>query len=259
MIAFKEHEFKKCNDAGFCRRNRGKALNKFWIDQVAVSGSTVSAIMMNSAAPGHLYSFALTAYADGAALANVTSVISRCQPAATFVDAHTGFVRLTVDEQPGVGRYRITDIISPEVENKKGIWVQTSRDAQGAVFSISELQATLTLTFAPLRISVSSHGKPVLVFNSRDMFSFEHRRKREVRASAYSSLHPGPLLPVWPCECAALCAVRMWMGTATAAGRRRSSITRNRSPRAQRRCLWTSPSLASTTCTACLSAPPAWP
>jgi alpha 1,3-glucosidase len=111
--------------------------------------------LQNADAPGHQFALTLTAYKDG-------------------------FVKLLVDEAPGVGRYRISDITSPDVEERKAAWSKTSTDSKGAVYSIDGAQATVELKFNPFRLAINSHGKPAVVLNSRDMFNFEHRRKKEV-------------------------------------------------------------------------------
>jgi alpha 1,3-glucosidase len=147
----------KCNDAGFCRRNRGKGDRKFSVDpaSLTVSGSTISAVLQNADAPGRQLALSLTAYKDG-------------------------FIKLLVDEAPGVGRYRISDITSPDVEGRQAAWSKTSADSKGAVYSIGGAQANVELKFNPFRLAINSHGKPAVVLNSRDMFNFEHRRKKEV-------------------------------------------------------------------------------
>ncbi|KIY98585.1 hypothetical protein MNEG_9375 [Monoraphidium neglectum] len=89
---FKEHEFKKCKDASFCDRNRGKAGRKFTVDpaSVAASGAALSAALISDAPPA-------PGGGGGAAAGpprfNLTLL------------SYGGTVRLLVDE-PGAGRYQ---------------------------------------------------------------------------------------------------------------------------------------------------------
>ncbi|KAJ9510644.1 hypothetical protein QJQ45_027546, partial [Haematococcus lacustris] len=151
---FKEHEFKKCNDAGFCRRNRGKSGYKYSIDAttIAVSGPTLSATLSNSAAPGKHFALSLTAYTGG-------------------------FIRLHVDESPSTGRYQVSDVTNPGIEQHTSNWTVSSKDAKAAVLSAGHM--TVDLKCNPFRLTFSSHGKAAVTLNSRDMFHVEHRRTKE--------------------------------------------------------------------------------
>lgn len=151
------HALQKCKDAGFCNRNRGKAGTKFSIDaaSIKVEGAVCSASLLNQDAPSKKFALSLIAYDDG-------------------------FVRMRVDEDPNVGRYQITDVTSPAVESRRTTWSVTQKDGKGATLAVGN--ATVVLSFQPFRLVISVHGAPAVSINSRDMFNFEHRRRKEVRS-----------------------------------------------------------------------------
>lgn len=151
--AFKEHEFKKCKDAGFCRRNRGNLGPRFDViaESVAVHGAVLTASLRNQAAGKNLL-LQLKAYSDG-------------------------FVRLIVDEAPEVGRYKITDIAAPELEQRSLNWKVVKKDENEATLAAGAAQ--VVLSFSPFKCSVLVDAKPFVVINSRGLFNFEHRRGKE--------------------------------------------------------------------------------
>jgi len=122
-----------------------------------VAGAVVSGELVNEQAPGHRFAWALTAHAGG-------------------------FARFTVDEAPGVGRYQVHDILDPGATQRTADWVQTHVGSGMASFSVGPLAAVLQ--FRPFRLSFTIDGKPAVSLNSKDMFQFEHRRAKQVRAGA---------------------------------------------------------------------------
>mmetsp|Transcript_27755 Transcript_27755/g.70759 ORF Transcript_27755/g.70759 Transcript_27755/m.70759 type:complete len:905 (-) Transcript_27755:229-2943(-) len=152
-LAFKEHEFKKCKDAGFCRRHRGKTGTKFSVDPASVNvhGATLNAKLLNADASGKSFDLSLLAYDDG-------------------------FVRLKIEE-PGANRYQISDITNPKVEERKTTWAVSQKDAKSTSLTVGN--ASVVLGHQPFRLTISMNGKPAVTLNSRDMFNFEHRRTKE--------------------------------------------------------------------------------
>jgi len=150
---WKEKEFKKCNDLGFCRRHRNKAGTQWSVlpDSLQLDGSLASAVLVNQEAPGKQFTLILTAHQDG-------------------------FIRVRVDE-PGQGRYQITDIAGMDTLQRVVNWEQTSKDQKQVVLTAKD--ASVQLGFSPFRLTFSVSGKPTVVMNSRDMFAFEHKRTKE--------------------------------------------------------------------------------
>mmetsp|Transcript_37728 Transcript_37728/g.84060 ORF Transcript_37728/g.84060 Transcript_37728/m.84060 type:complete len:895 (-) Transcript_37728:499-3183(-) len=155
-LAFKEHEFKKCKDTGFCRRNRGKTGPTFNVlpDTVQLTDlgmHTFGATLVNQAANKQLQ-LTIKAYTDGA-------------------------VRIKVDEDESVGRYKISDILLPEVEQRLASWKIISKSAHDIWLQFGKAQ--LNVKYTPFSASLTVDGKPAIQLNSRNLFNFEHRREKD--------------------------------------------------------------------------------
>lgn len=98
------------------------------------------------------------------------------------ITAHAdGFLRFMVDESPSVGRYQVpSDILISGWETRKQGFTEKSRSASSIVLTAGE--AVLTLSFKPFQISLTVKGLPALLVNSKNLFAFEHRRQKQVRA-----------------------------------------------------------------------------
>jgi alpha 1,3-glucosidase len=157
-LAFKENEFKKCAQTSFCSRNRNVQQGaNFEIvpASVTLNTATLTATLLNKQASKHLQ-LTLTAHADG-------------------------FVRLLIDESPSVGRYQVpSDILVSGWETRKAAIKEQSRSANGIVLTTGDTK--LELGYAPFTLAVSVKGVPALQLNSRNLFNFEHRRPKQVRA-----------------------------------------------------------------------------
>lgn len=160
--AFKEEEFKKCKDIGFCRRHRDKSGPVFELQasSVKVESRLVNATLKNKQAPSE-FIFQLQTNADG-------------------------FLRMTIDEaKSDLGtRYRITDIIQTEAikkgneDSKKATFNTIKKDATQIVLSAAD--TTITIFFVPFKIAITVKGKPAMNFNAKGLFDFEHRRVKDV-------------------------------------------------------------------------------
>ncbi|GFR40498.1 hypothetical protein Agub_g1066 [Astrephomene gubernaculifera] len=155
VLAFKEHEFKKCAQTSFCSRNRNVPQGaNFEIIPASISlnTATLTATLLNKPYGKHLQ-LTLTSHADG-------------------------FVRLMVDESPSVGRYQVpSDILISGWENKKQGFTENSRTASSITLTTGETK--LELNFQPFTLAITVKGQPALQINSRNLFNFEHRRQKQ--------------------------------------------------------------------------------
>ena len=163
--AFKEEEFKKCADIGFCRRHRDKSGPVFEVMAQSVKVSEGDRLMRatiraKTAAAVDL-SFQLHSYADG-------------------------FLRLTIDEASSDlgARYRIKDIIQTEAINErdsfevKGTFKIMKKDATQIVLKAAD--TTVSIFYLPFKIAIQVKDKPAMNFNAKGLFDFEHRRVKDV-------------------------------------------------------------------------------
>lgn len=149
--AFNQAEFKSCADVAFCGRLRGAVHEGGYTVQpasVIADQSGVRAKLLDSATGGALQ---------------------------LDISAYEGSLRIQVDE-PGAQRFHVADVLSAGLAAVQLEGLATTE--AGVTFSLGA--DTVTLAYAPFRLSVATAGTEVLAFNSRSMFAFEHvRPKRE--------------------------------------------------------------------------------
>lgn len=147
----------KCRDANFCQRLRGARNGaRYAIDPSSVNTNdrgAFTAAVTNADAPGARFSLEIRAYEGGT-------------------------VRMLLDEPAAnPARYRVQDVLLPDVESKARRWASVKPSNGG--YSLSLGDATVHVSLAPFRVSLESHGQPAAAINGRDMFAFEHRRAKQ--------------------------------------------------------------------------------
>lgn len=154
-FSFKEHEFKKCDTANFCQRNRGKVGNKYIINPETV---VVEEDLLQ------------------ASVVNVQTHASFILAAGLYGEKGDIF-RIFIDENPSVGRYQVPDVVMPEFISSGKVFNGTDRTASST--TIKSANSQLVIEYEPFRIKLIVDGKPAIDLNSRDMFAFEHRRAKQ--------------------------------------------------------------------------------
>lgn len=156
VLAFKEHDFKKCDTANFCQRNRGVSGKNYMVEpgSVRTQGPSLHAILVNS---------------DGGAQFNLTIL------------SYGGTVRVVVDElhNPASSkpRHQIPDILEAGIEAGASQWLAT--DVSDGAWKGTSGATLVMLSYHPFRLSFSVGSEPALEMNSRNMFGFEHRRVKQ--------------------------------------------------------------------------------
>ncbi|CAL8467821.1 g7359 [Coccomyxa elongata] len=145
-------DFKKCTDAAFCNRLLGARDEGYYIDpaSVKVFGPAVNAKLLNKATGAD---FTLT------------------------LKAYKGFVRLLVDEDASRKRFEVPGVLMHDLESREGSWVMKAQTSESWQLRCGD--AELQLRYSPLQIDISIKGQPVMSFNSRQMFNFEHKRQKQ--------------------------------------------------------------------------------
>ncbi|MEW5317328.1 MAG: hypothetical protein WDW38_008637 [Sanguina aurantia] len=153
---FKPQDFKTCATASFCNRNRGNNSNgvlySITPNSVSLKGAVMAATLSNAAMPSSLLTISMIAYQDG-------------------------YIRLLVDEDTSVGRYKVPDIIMPANEDRRSSWTLTKQDAHCITLSLGDV--SVLIVYTPFKIAVLVKGIPTLSVNSRNMFNFEQRRTKQ--------------------------------------------------------------------------------
>jgi alpha 1,3-glucosidase len=174
ISAVKEHDFKKCNQSGFCRRGRALASRaeeagpKKWKSPYTLDSSTVS-------------------YSNNKSILKAR-VKSSLYPDIKFeleVRIHKdGVVRIRMDEVGGL-KQRYNEAASwaliKEPELKSSVSWKSAADGREIVASYDNgLQ--LRITSDPLVITLFRGGKEEIVLNGRGLFHMEHFRTKDVPA-----------------------------------------------------------------------------
>ena len=94
------------------------------------------------------------------------------------VKAYEGFVRLLVNEDASKKRFEVPGVLMHDLGNREGSWSKKAQTAKSLHLQLGD--AELQLQYSPLQIGVSIKGQPVMTFNGRQMFNFEHLRQKQV-------------------------------------------------------------------------------
>lgn len=147
--AFKHDEFKTCEQANFCKRNRRivAAHHDYRIESrdVRVVGDRLEAAVWDQMEPNVTLSIAILAYEGG-------------------------IVRLQVREpQP---RYEVEHVLVEDLEEKRSKWTDVQIKADHV--SLKNAQVTVKMRYSPLKVDLIQGGKPFATFNDRQLFHLEH-------------------------------------------------------------------------------------
>jgi len=153
VFCFKEEEFKKCDDANFCKRNRGRAGDVYALqpETAKLQGSVLSATVLNE----------------------------ETEPPVQFklqVTFYNSFLRVHLNEMPDKGRYQVSGVLSEDMEKHlTGARLDIGKDALTATFG----DAQIVIKYWPLQMDVYVGQKRAIVLNSRQMLGMEHMREKK--------------------------------------------------------------------------------
>ena len=94
------------------------------------------------------------------------------------VKAYEGFMRLLVNEDASKKRFEVPGVLMHDLESREGSWSKKVQTARYVQLQLGD--AELELQYSPLQIGISIKGQPVMSFNGRQMFNFEHLRPKQV-------------------------------------------------------------------------------
>eukprot|EP01023_Acetabularia_acetabulum_P015407 TRINITY_DN17463_c0_g2_i1.p1 TRINITY_DN17463_c0_g2~~TRINITY_DN17463_c0_g2_i1.p1 ORF type:complete len:326 (-),score=54.15 TRINITY_DN17463_c0_g2_i1:136-1113(-) len=154
-LSFKEHDFKKCKDAGFCERKRGHAGDVYTLlkDTLSVQGGILK-IRLENEDHDDKPQFDLQL---------------------TIID--NALVRLEIDEANNKGRFRVPEVLENEGVASRVNWENVQKNDENVVVEYGDI--SIALQYWPLLIEVSRARQIVMVFNSKQMFSYEHHREKK--------------------------------------------------------------------------------
>lgn len=191
MLGVKHHDFKRCEQSGFCQRNHDLAAD------IALKGKDASPYALD---PTTIKT--KTGQLEGTILKTLPNDEKiRLPLTITFLDS--GSARLQIDEerrQHGDIELRHGSKIRKERYNEAGVWALTGAgltpqklgrfekgDESTFVTWGAVDQFSATIKHAPFRIDFATNGKTQVILNERGFMNFEHWRPKIERPVAESS------------------------------------------------------------------------
>lgn len=184
VLSVKHHDFKRCEQSGFCKRNHEFA------DDIAGKGRDASPYRLD---PSSISISAKNGQLAGVILKQVSeSETVRLPLTIKFLDS--GSARIQIDEekrQKGNIELRHGSKARKERYNEAGHWALTGAGLQPQQLgdsNVGDKEATVTwgpskefsavISFAPFGVSFSANGKKQVVLNERGFLNVEHWRPK---------------------------------------------------------------------------------
>lgn len=170
LLAVKDHDFKTCSQAGFCRRGRALA------ERATTAGGSWHSP----------YSIKSDSVVFGSGKSSfVASVTSELYPAVQFElnvqILDNGVARIRMNEKNGLkSRYdeaAVWALVSsePAVKSKGRVeWKENSQGLEGSYDSVK-----LDIKYSPLKVALVRDGVEQVVINGRGLLHMEHFRTQE--------------------------------------------------------------------------------
>lgn len=223
----------KCEDSAFCSRLRGASGEVCSVvpSSVSVQESAVTATLLCGVESTEL-DLSLTAY--------------------------EGIIRLYVNEagEAGSQRFQVPHVLLSTVASSATTWHDSAKASNSIKLSLST--ADVTLQFNPLQLDVTISGTPALSFNSRQLFTFEHLRTKQVTLQPRTYKHAASVPGIHAVLPQHMQRYNCRKETQKDGGKSPSRLIRTANHLAQRASLLTSLSLRLSMFMVCLSMPPAW-
>eukprot|EP00897_Mesotaenium_endlicherianum_P006689 jgi/Mesen1/6048/ME000308S05242 len=155
--AFKAHEFKTCDQAHFCKRNRDRAPNNssYVIKSGSLSDGIYTGVIQNTAEEGVEFSIQISAYGPS-------------------------IVRLRINEEPSKKRFEVPDVLNADLESLAFKLTQGTKKWE--VLNYTPLKVgeyDINVHHTPFRLDVLKDDQIITSFNSKGLFNFEHLRVKK--------------------------------------------------------------------------------
>lgn len=176
VLAVKDYLFKKCDQSGFCARNRLFAANldqnhdyqpHYAIDPktVTVADKQLTAVVLKQLNDGSIVDLELKLEVIG-----LDSLRLRIDEATRDINND---IRINAKRYDEASKWAFTQ--EPELQPVEYI---LSNEAVGLIYG-NDSEYSATVQFYPFKVTVAMNGIPQLVVNNRNLFNLEHYRSRE--------------------------------------------------------------------------------
>ncbi|KAL6225500.1 hypothetical protein ACLB2K_004350 [Fragaria x ananassa] len=167
VLSWKKDEFRNCNQTPFCKRARARkpSSSSLAAHDVTISDGSLTAKLVSTRIEQ-----------DQDPIRPLVLTLSAC---------HDGILRLKIDELgPPRKRFEVPDVVLPEFEGKKKLWLQqlSTETIDGAPSSVVFLSDgyEAVLRHDPFEVYVrETKGNRVISVNSNGLFDFEQLRENK--------------------------------------------------------------------------------
>ena len=155
--AFKDHEFKKCHQAHFCKRHRNRQ-----------AGSSTLVLASGELKDGR-YIGSIRNRAPGMEAVNLDLEIRAYDG---------GILRMKVNEDPSKKRYEVPDVLEPGLDSLEHPMKLGVSSSENETVLVLGPQLTATLKKDPIQLELRRGSDVLISFNSKGLFEFEHLRSK---------------------------------------------------------------------------------
>lgn len=162
--AFKAHEFKTCEQAHFCKRNRHRAAGSstLALTSGALQGGRFVGTLRDTASEGAEFSVEISSYGPDT-------------------------IRVRIDEQPSKGRFQVPDVLDPGLAARWTPLEQGGGGGGAAVLVAGDHEVAVGQSPFSVRVARRGGGREILSINGRGLLSFEQLRAKPEGGEADTS------------------------------------------------------------------------
>ncbi|KAJ3233620.1 hypothetical protein HDU77_000550, partial [Chytriomyces hyalinus] len=169
--AVKRHDFKTCNQSGFCTRQRANAQ---LVDLLSNGAEAPT--------PYTLVSSSINSEPTKGTLSASVSSNSGVLFALSVGVLDGGALRVQMREENPIGNlYQVANVVLENVELKSKPFklVQSSSEYTAIAFNSTDIEHTLAIHHRPFRMDLSSRNTPIWTFNEHGYLHYEHQRLKD--------------------------------------------------------------------------------
>ena len=112
------------------------------------------------------------------ATAKIQNSVSKTELDLT-VTALASSIRVSLDEKSSSPRFQVPGVLMDHVDKSSGSWTNSKKSATGISLELGT--AALNIKFSPFQFDLTIDSTPVMVFNERQLFDWEHHRQKQVK------------------------------------------------------------------------------
>eukprot|EP00271_Cylindrocystis_brebissonii_P014518 TRINITY_DN35889_c0_g1_i1.p1 TRINITY_DN35889_c0_g1~~TRINITY_DN35889_c0_g1_i1.p1 ORF type:complete len:951 (-),score=112.34 TRINITY_DN35889_c0_g1_i1:430-3234(-) len=176
-FAFKAHEFKKCEESHFCKRNRNRSPSP---DAYFVSDASIN---VGGVFTATLHKNDMETLDDKGEAAHFTLTVSAFNSSVSLDSNECSSIfRVKIDEDKSKGRFQVPEVVESDLESKRLPLVTSPLSHPGMSARLEILdhpENNLEINFSPFQITAYRGEDAIMQINSKGLFNFEERRQKK--------------------------------------------------------------------------------